>query len=124
MVQWEIALSMPEGTYLASVAPRPDEYLDSEGVVEAAAEAFSTDISEVYVVAKPGLHAWKCRRLVRQAGFTPLNPGIPLIERDRWRLRWGIGYLPGSSQWWTRGPLREFAYAIRQIPQVIHPRRT
>lgn len=104
VAQWEVALGL-HGVKPELIVNRiADEYLDSEDVMERASECFKNhNITKVIVVANPFLHLYKCKKLAKQAGFEVLKQKIP----------W-VGFYRDSLQWWTRGPMRLFLYAILQ----------
>lgn len=105
VVQWEIAKALNWPTvFVVEKHRRSGAYLDSEGVMAQAADIFQDyGITEVIPVANPFLHLTKCRALVRQHGFKSLKR----------KIGW-IGFYKKSLQWYTRGPVRCFIYAVLQ----------
>lgn len=118
--QWEVDRALRELGEPADFvvqAPEDGSYLDSADVWYAAARAFqAAGVQRVVVVAKPGLHLMRVKRLVRKSEFE-LAPvrihGVPYDPSDL------------NEQWWTRGPLRLVVYAILQalLGYRGHPRR-
>lgn len=97
VAQWEVALALSRKPSLVVYEHRQKGmYLDSEEVTAQAVSLFEAwKITEVIPVANPFLQLFKCRKLVRNVGLTPL----------RRRIGW-IGFDKESLQWWTRGPVR------------------
>ncbi len=106
VAQWEIAAGLALDMVACSVRKHhnPDLYLDSNEVMAQAAKVFrEREVQEVIPVANPFLHLWKCRKLVRQLGFT-------LVSK---KIGW-TGFCPQSIQWWDRGPLQLLLYSVLQ----------
>jgi hypothetical protein len=110
VAQWEVAQA------LRSRGLEPDEtvdnrssggYLDSEGVWAAARSSFrALGLTDVIAVAQPFLHLGKVRRIIRADGYRLPEVSISSIGFDNSGL---------NLQWWTRGPVRLFIYAARQL---------
>jgi len=80
-------------------------YLDSEEITSQATPLFLRHgITKVIPVANPFLHLFKCKKLIRRAGFVSLSR----------RVGW-VGFYKNSLQWYTRGPIRLLAYAALQF---------
>ena len=115
VAQWEIAKALTQRDFQHQLPlvhqfhsverHRQGAYLDSEEVMAQAAILFRNHgVRQVTPVANPFLHLWKCRQLVRKAGFTVRNRKIG-----------NIGFYPESDQWWTRGPVQLLAYTALQV---------
>jgi len=107
--QWEVAEGLKEleiGPDLVITEHRQKgSYLDSDEVAfQAAIFLHDQGVMEVVPVAHPFLHLTKCQKLLRKAGFK--------VRKEKIRY---IGFYPESKQWWTRGPLHLFLYAILQV---------
>ncbi len=104
--QWEISRAFSPKIRPALIVEKHREsaYLDSKEVTSQAAEIFRRyNITEVIPVAQSFFHIYKCIKLIRQEGFRPV----------RRRIGW-IGFYRQSFQWYTRGPIRLFIYAVLQ----------
>ncbi|OGD32578.1 hypothetical protein A3C91_01760 [Candidatus Azambacteria bacterium RIFCSPHIGHO2_02_FULL_52_12] len=106
IAQWEVALALSiEPALVVREHRQKGAYLDSEEVTSQAIPIFEGyRITEVIPVANPFLHLFKCRKLVRSAGLTPL----------RRRIGW-IGFDKDSLQWYTRGPAHLLVYTALQV---------
>lgn len=109
VAQWEVARALERSGHPADHVVRPNgdgRYLDSTAVWrEAAAILAKQGISAALPVAKPGLHLLRVRSLIRDSGFRLLRTPIGKVPYDR---------SPLNHQWWTKGPLRLFAYSVGQ----------
>jgi hypothetical protein len=118
--QWEVALGGCHTDF--TVLPFRDRYLNSRHVIEEAAPYLrSYGVTQVIPVAKPGLHLTLVKRLIKEFGFTP-----EVMDLGK------VPYNAASKQWWTRGVLQEYSFAVlRQLhlmgegayaptPQMLH----
>ena len=104
--QWEVSLALKPTIPVLTVKRhrQSGHYLDCVEVMAQAAPIFrERGITEVIPVGNPFLHLKRCEEVIREAGFTPVKRKIGWIDFDR-----------KSSQWWTRGPLELFVYAVLQ----------
>lgn len=110
IVQWEIALD----ERFAAMNINPDmivrkhrecgKYLDSDEIIAQAIPLLKQQgITKVISVAQ-WLQNFKCRTLLRKAGFQVLPAKIGKI-----------GFCKDSLQWWTRGPIQLVIYTIKQV---------
>ena len=107
--QWEVALALPMPQISAICVIREHrnkcQYLDSDEVMEQAAEIFHREgVAKVIVIAQRFIHIMKCKMLVRKAGFAV----YPFKVRS-------IGFDKKSDQIWTRSRTKLVIYTIRQI---------
>jgi hypothetical protein len=111
VLQWEIGL---DHDMFARTGILPDlvvekhrelgKYLDSDEVIAQAIPLFKRQgVTKVISVAQ-WLQNFKCRALLKKAGFQVLPVKIGKI-----------GFCKESLQWWTRGPIRLVIYTIKQI---------
>jgi len=111
VLQWEIGL---DHDMFAKTCVLPDlvvekhrefgKYLDSEEVIAQAIPLFKHEgVTKVISVAQ-WLENFRCRALLKKAGFQVLPVKIGKI-----------GFCKESLQWWTRGPIRLVIYTIKQI---------
>lgn len=111
VLQWEIGL---DHDMFARIGVLPDlvvekhqkfgKYLDSEEIIAQATHLFKEHgVTKVISVAQ-WLQNFKCRALLKKAGFEVLPVKIGKI-----------GFCKESLQWWTRGPIRLVLYTIKQI---------
>ncbi|MFH1657053.1 MAG: hypothetical protein ABH919_01160 [bacterium] len=110
IVQWEIALDYR----FAAMNINPDmivrkhrecgKYLDSDEIIAQAVPFLKQqEVTKVISVAQ-WLQNFKCRQILKKAGFEILPVKIG-----------PIGFCKDSLQWWTRGPIRLVIYTIKQI---------
>ena len=104
IAQWEISLALPNPPD-HTVWPYPDRYLSTADVIVEAGDFLNhAGVKEVILVTRSGLHRRYSHELARQAGLEVIdakNPGR-------------LPYDSKSLQWWTRGPVRQLAYAMQQ----------
>lgn len=108
LVQDHIAVALP----LSGVEPdlvvkkHPQEkFFGTEEVTRQFTEFLRTfQVSQVFLVAHPFLHRYKCRRLLEQQGF----------EVEVVPTAW-IPFDPYCKHWWVRSPFHLLAYALLQF---------
>lgn len=111
VLQWEIGLDYD---MFARTGVLPDlivekhrelgKYLDSEEIIAQAIPLFKHEgVTKVISVAQ-WLQNFKCRALLKKAGFQVLPVKIGKI-----------GFCKDSLQWWTRGPIRLVIYTVLQV---------
>jgi hypothetical protein len=106
VAQWEIALALEEMGYdnCHVVWPKPNSYLSSANIIDAASPIFrKAGVTQVTPVAQPFLHYPAVARQIKNAGFEIYDRGMPKI-----------GHNPNSIQPWTRSGLALTRYALRQ----------
>ena len=83
------------------------KFLNTEEVTAQADQFFrGVGVRDVYLIAHPFLHRWKCRRLLKLHGFK--------VRIVRNKPHW-IPFDPNSDGWWTRGALRFLLYVFLQL---------
>jgi hypothetical protein len=123
-LQWEIDLALPhinpDIVVFRHREKGPDGqplYLDSVEVADQVTPVFlNHGVKNVMVIAKPGLHLWYCKGLMKKRGFGILN------DKLRYKVN-QVGSDPESDQWWTRSEMAALFYAVRKkffgsVPKV------
>lgn len=110
ILQWEIALDdefKKEGIIpdlIITEHRQKGEYLDSDEIIAQAIPLLKQKgVTKVISLAQ-WLQNFKCRALLRKAGFQVLR--VKIIK---------IGFCKNSLQKWTRGPIQLVLYTIKQI---------
>jgi len=114
VTQWEVSFSLSSPFlphFIIWEHRDARSYLDSDEVAGQAteflrqqAEKMGEKINGVIPIANPFLHLALCRRLLKKKEWN-----VPQVK-----IRW-IGFLPKSSQWFTRGPIRLIVYSFLRI---------
>lgn len=108
LLQWEIADVVSRPPILVVRKHRiSGKYLDSEEVITQMVDFLhrkKPKTDTVILIAQPFLHRHKCKKIFKSFGYKVEIPQTGWIRFDK-----------RSLQWYTRGPVQSFVYAILQI---------
>ena len=91
--------------FTKGLVKRPEDYLDTYGFFEQAAQVCLPKKSKVIIVCHKA-HSWKCKAVAEKVGFKPLFPSEMTTAYD-----------PESLQYYTRN---SFLWWMREIPGRIY----